>query len=78
MVSLSKQEIVGWSLREVDYEAQVGMYLARLDDKQRESFAPLKKLIENSLEGLDLHVITMVDHGDKPTPESINGLVIFN
>ena len=45
---------------------------------QKNSFAPLNKLIDNSLNGYDLHVITLVDAGIKPDSQSINGLVIFN
>lgn len=77
-MSLSKQKIVGWKLRESEYEEEVGKYLARLDLIQRESFAPLSKMIENSLEGFDLHVMTMVNEDDTPCADNINGLVIFN
>jgi len=38
----------------------------------------LAALIANSLEGFDLHVVTLVNEGEEPTAESINGLIIFN
>ena len=78
MFDLHNQHIIGWRLREADYEEQVGKYLLRLDCHIRESFAPLQQLVESSLEGFDLHVMTIVDKGQDPTAENINGLIIFN
>ena len=63
-VQLQKQKLIGWKLREVDYEKEVGKYLNRLDAVQSGSFAPLSKLIEQSLEGFDLHVMAWVTQGD--------------
>ena len=46
----------------------------------RESFAPIDKLIECSLEGYDLHILVMKHMTDltKNDANSIQGLVIFN
>jgi len=44
----------------------------------RDSFAPVKQLVESSLEGFDLHVMTLVDKGQEPSSDTINGLIIFN
>ena len=49
----------GWTLHENDYANEVSTYLGRLDAAQRESFAPLAKLIANSLDGYDLTVMVL-------------------
>lgn len=49
----------GWTLHETDYANEVSTYLARLDASQRDSFAPLDKLIANSLDGYDLTVMVL-------------------
>ena len=70
--------LTGWSLREVEYKDTIAKYLSRLDEVQRESFAPLDILVAHSLLGFDLQVLALVSEGHEPTAETIFGLVIFN
>jgi hypothetical protein len=55
----SEMSFQGWTLHENDYANEVSTYLARLDASQRDSFAPLTKLIANSLDGYDLTVMVL-------------------
>jgi len=55
----SEMSFQGWTLHENDYANEVSTYLGRLDAAQRESFAPLAKLIANSLDGYDLTVMVL-------------------
>jgi hypothetical protein len=55
----SEMSFQGWSLHENDYANEVATYLARLDARQRDSFAPLRTLIANSLGGYDLTVMVL-------------------
>ena len=81
LLSLSKQDIVGWKLTESQYRDPNGpiyTYLKRISKLQRESFGEPKRMIEKSLEGYDLHIMVMVEEGEENYDEnSINGLVIF-
>lgn len=72
--------LVGWSMKESLYKANISKYLERLDSVTRESFAPIDKLIETSLDGSDLHILVMKHMTEltKNDAESIQGLVIFN
>ena len=72
--------LVGWSMKESLYKSNISKYLERLDSVTRESFAPIDKLIECSLEGFDLHILVMKHINDltKNDANSIQGLVIFN
>jgi len=72
--------LVGWSMKETLYKTNILKYLERLDTVTRESFAPIDKLIESSLEGSDLHILVMKHMTDlsKNDANSIQGLVIFN
>ena len=72
--------LVGWSMKESLYKQNISKYLERLDVEQRESFAPIDKLIESSLNGYDLHILVMKHLTDlsKNDASSIQGLVIFN
>lgn len=72
--------LVGWSMKESLYKTNITKYLERLDDVQKESFAPIDKLISTSLEGFDLHILVMKHITDlsKNDASSIQGLVIFN
>lgn len=67
-------------MKETLYKSNIKKYLDRLDSVQRESFAPIDKLIESSLEGYDLHILVMKHMNDlsKNDANSIQGLVIFN
>lgn len=58
-MSPNKYHFQGWTLHENDYANEVATYLARLDPGQRDSFAPLDKLISNSLDGYDLTVMVL-------------------
>ena len=49
--------LVGWKMKESDYRYNMERYLGMLDQNQKQSFAPLDKLISNSLDGSDLHVL---------------------
>ena len=73
-------QLVGWGLTESNYKQKVGEYLSKLDPAQRSSFAPLEKLIADSLDGLDLHILVLKDTKDKDAGNDahIRGLVIFN
>ena len=77
-VPLENQELRGWRLRESEYAKEVGAYFKRLDQTQRDSFAPIGQMIPASLNGSDLHVITMVNRGEEPSADTINALAIFN
>lgn len=69
----------GWTLHENDYANEVATYLARLDPGQRDSFAPLDKLIANSLDGYDLTVMVLAPSSQESfNAKTIGGLVIFN
>lgn len=69
----------GWTLHEKDYKKAIGTYLARLDQTQRDSFAPLEKLINNSFDGYDLSVMVLAPTSkDSFDANTIGGLVIFN
>ena len=72
--------LVGWSMKETLYKTNILKYLERLDSVTIESFAPIDKLIESSLEGSDLHILVMKQMTDltKNDGNSIQGLVIFN
>jgi hypothetical protein len=72
--------LVGWSMKESLYKSNIQKYLERLDTNQRDSFAPIDKLIQNSLDGYDLHILVMKHLTDltKNDSDSIQGLVIFN
>lgn len=72
--------LVGWSMKESLYKTNILKYLQRLDTVTKDSFAPIDKLIECSLEGSDLHILVMKNLTDltKNDPSSIQGLVIFN
>ena len=72
--------LTGWSMKESEYKQNIQAYLSRLDETQRDSFAPLDKMISNSLEGFDLHVLVLKNMTDlsKHDANSIQGLVIFN
>ena len=67
-------------MKESLYQTNIQKYLDRLDSVQRESFAPIEKLIQASLEGYDLHILVMKNMTDlsKNDASSIQGLVIFN
>lgn len=67
-------------MKESLYKTNISKYLERLDGVQKESFAPLEKLIATSLEGYDLHILVMKNMTDlsKNDASSIQGLVIFN
>ena len=69
----------GWTLHEKDYKKSITTYLSRLDKTQHDSFAPLEKLINNSLDGYDLTIMVLAPT-NKPTfdASTIGGLVIFN
>ena len=41
-------ELVGWKLSEKNYKTKIGEYLKLLDETQRNSFAPLEKLVQVS------------------------------
>jgi len=75
-------ELVGWPMKEKDYKANMEKYLDGLDDMQTSSFAPLNLLIENSMDGCDLHVLafkTVAEKHDTSNDISkIHGLIIFN
>jgi hypothetical protein len=62
----------------VDFEKEIAKYISYLDPVQKESFAPQKQLISNSLNGFDLQVIVLVNKGEQPTASNINALAIFN
>lgn len=68
----------GWSMKEQEYQQQVQLYFNRLDQKQLESFAPIKTLIHNSMQGYDLHILAWKPIGARLDARSIRGLVIFN
>ena len=55
-------------------------YLNRLDHAQKNSFAAIGKLIPDSMDGLDLHVLVLREaetaHVDNDA--DIKGLIIFN
>jgi len=72
--------LVGWKMKEADYRYNMERYLGMLDPNQRLSFAPLDKLIKNSLDGCDLHVLAFknVNQIDNSNPNMMQGLVIFN
>lgn len=55
-------------------------YLGKLDHAQRNSFAPIKRLISESMDGLDLHLLVLKDTQDiaQDNDAHIRGLVIFN
>jgi len=67
-------------MKETDFKKNVQTYINRLDSTQRDSFAPIEKLIKNSLDGFDLHVLVLKNMTDlsKHDVNSIQGLVIFN
>ena len=67
-------------MKETDFKKNVQTYINRLDSTQRDSFAPIDKLIKNSLDGFDLHVLVLKNMTDlsKHDVNSIQGLVIFN
>ena len=67
-------------MKESLYKTNISKYLERLDQVTRDSFAPIEKLIESSLEGSDLHILVMKHLTDlsKNDANSIQGLVIFN
>ena len=54
-----KLQLVGWKLTEANYSAKVQNYLKRLDEAQRNSFAPFEKLMRDSVDGFDLHVMVL-------------------
>lgn len=62
----------------MEYKDTLAKYLSRLDEVQRESFAPLDILVAHSLVGFDLQVLALVQEGQEPTADTIFGLVIFN
>lgn len=72
--------LTGWSMKESEYKSNIQAYLNRIDATQRDSFAPLDKLISGSLDGFDLHVLVLKNMTDlsKHDASSIQGLVIFN
>lgn len=55
-------------------------YYNRLDYAQKSSFAPIDKLIQDSMDGLDLHVLVLreSEHANADDDAAIKGLVIFN
>ena len=67
-------------MKEKDFEGNVKAYLARLDKRQLESFAPFETLIYGCREGLDLQIMALRDGKDTGplTYESIRGLVLLN
>ena len=67
-------------MKETEFKKNVQTYINRLDSTQRDSFAPIDKLIKNSLDGFDLHVLVLKNMTDlsKHDVNSIQGLVIFN
>lgn len=73
-------QLVGWGLSESNYRSKLESYLSRLDYAQRSSFAPLDKLVADSMDGLDLHILVLKETqsaGDN-NDDTIKGLVIFN
>lgn len=52
----------------------------KLDDVQRSSFAPLDRLIKESMDGFDLHVLVLKDPSEVSVDNDnlVKGLVIFN
>jgi hypothetical protein len=71
---------VGWGLSESNYRPKLEAYLSRLDSVQKNSFAPIDKLIADSMDGLDLHILVLKETqsaGDD-NDDQIKGLVIFN
>lgn len=73
-------QLVGWGLSESNYQQKVESYLGKLDHGQRSSFAPIHKLISDSMDGLDLHILVLKDTQDIQLDNDahIRGLVIFN
>ena len=67
-------------MRESDLRSNLGHYLARLDDTQRNSFAPLDTLIENALDGLDVHILALRKVSELRNNDlaGIHGLIVFN
>ena len=73
-------ELQGWTLKESEYKETVEAYVRRLDTAQRESFAPLGRLISSSRQGFDMRVLVMTAVGDTQdlSASTIRGLVIFH
>jgi hypothetical protein len=46
-------------MKEKELRSNLEKYLERLDEIQKHSFAPLDKLIQNALDGIDLHIMVM-------------------
>jgi hypothetical protein len=46
-------------MKEKELRSNLEKYLERLDEIQKHSFAPLDKLIQNALDGIDLHILVM-------------------
>ena len=65
-------------MKEADYKQNISAYLQRLDQTQRDNFAPLDVMIENSLKGADLQILTLRNQEEPSTPATIHGLVILN
>ena len=72
------QKLVGYSIEESNFKTFVGAYLERLDNVQKNSFAQLDQLIQNTLDGYDIHVLVLVKELEEVKPQNIDGLVIFN
>jgi BMFP domain-containing protein YqiC len=51
-------------MKETHFKANIVKYLEKIDEVQRESFAPIDKLIEKSLEGYDLHILVLKNLSD--------------
>lgn len=46
-------------MKEKELRSNLEKYFERLDEIQKYSFAPLDKLIQNALDGIDLHILVM-------------------
>lgn len=80
--SLSKQHMIGWSMREDQFRSKTGQvyaYLNRISKEQVKCFGGKREMIKKSLEGLDLHIMAIVDEDTvKPEFNDIHGLIIFS
>jgi len=73
-------QLVGWKLTEVSYKTKVKAYIDRLDEVQRDSFQTVDKMIKDSMDGFDLHILVLKDptQASNDDDNQVKGLVIFN
>jgi len=73
-------QLVGWKLTEVSYKTKVKAYIDRLDEVQRDSFQTVDKMIKDSMDGFDLHILVLKDptQASNDDDKQVKGLVIFN